>query len=544
MVRQSKKNKFFCKSSCREIKMKLTRLLILFALVGVLLIGCESKNMKNAKDFIDLKDWVNAIEKLQSEIKDNPKNIEAYKLLLLAQHGLYFGGFDYSNFLDPNNANFDEFPELDKDGSKELFATMERIEKIQPNSIDAEYLFFKALYNHHEWVITVSKLLESESDMLKQIELRKNLYEKRCENAIFKEAIKNFQKCANTKSDLADNAFFWWYSIQCSTSYTTDNFINDFRRKYKNSDLNDEVDLVEFRDELKIIVNKYKNNPDSTSIEKPMEIISAFVKSHPNFKAGDEVIGNLMIDYVVGSNREYVSDKNIYKYSNADGLIEYLIALSEVAISKNINIKAPESIAEYYENTNDKSKAIEYYQKILESKLPNAKKDEIHYKIGEAFKDIKDYENAVTHYNKISKLNEMQKFSLWECFNELGNTSESQKLQQELEKSNDSTVRYLIKISSQLKDREHLKIKGLDAEFDDYTIKVKGYIVNNLTSTVRNVKIRARVSDEYGNNTKESYDYIDIIYAGKKSFFEISVYYGSNRPSSIKYGASVIDFSK
>lgn len=84
----------------------------------------------------------------------------------------------------------------------------------------------------------------------------------------------------------------------------------------------------------------------------------------------------------------------------------------------------------------------------------------------------------------------------------------------------------------------------MDLESGKYTIKVKGYIINDLPHTVRNVKVRAMISDKYGNNIKEGYNYITMILAGKRSFFEISVYYGSNRPRSIKYGVSIIDFSK
>lgn len=430
--------------------MKLTRLSIIVIFVGILLIGCESKNMKNAKDFIALEDWVNATKKIQSEIENNPKNIEAYKLLLLAQQGLYFGGYDYSNFLNPNNANFAEFPKLDKEGSKKLFTTMERIERIEKNAIDAKYLFFKALYNYHEWNMTV---LESESDGLKRLEL----YQKRCENDIFKEAINNFQKCADTESDVADNAFFWWRSFNCDTSYKIADFIKDFRLKYKSSDLKDEVDSVEFSSKLRVLVDQYKSKPDSTSIEKPLELVSAFMKSHPNFKSENEAnvnltIGYFLIDYVVRSNREYVSGKNMYKYSNAAGLIKYLIALSKATINKNINIKALESIAECYENTNEKNKAIELYQKILESKLDNGKEDEIHYKIGKAFQDINDYKNAVAHYNEISNLSDIEKYSLWKCFTEIGDTSESQKLREELEKSTNSTVKLLMQFAGPLKD--------------------------------------------------------------------------------------------
>ena len=99
-------------------------------------VACESQNMNDAKDFIEIEDWKNAIMKLQAEIADNPKKIEAYNLLLLSQMKLYFGDFDSSNFLNPNKSDFSNFPKLDKEGSEKIFETMKRIEKIDQNAVD------------------------------------------------------------------------------------------------------------------------------------------------------------------------------------------------------------------------------------------------------------------------------------------------------------------------------------------------------------------------------------------------------------------------
>ena len=68
--------------------------------------------------------------------------------------------------------------------------------------------------------------------------------------------------------------------------------------------------------------------------------------------------------------------------------------------------------------------------------------------------------------------------------------------------------------------------------------------MHNLNSSVYNVKVKAEVSDKNGNNTKQSFDYIDVIYPNKKSRFKISVYYGDNVPYSIKCGVRVVDYTK
>jgi len=141
-------------------------------------------------------------------------------------------------------------------------------------------------------------------------------------------------------------------------------------------------------------------------------------------------------------------------------------------------------------------------------------------------------------------LSEMEKYELWKCYKETKNIEEAEKLKRDLENSSSPLMKLLLNLSSQLDDLSKLKIYGLDAKFDTYSIKIFGYVRNSLSTTVMNVKVKASASDKYGNNSKEGYDYIDLINSGKKSYFEVSLYYGSNRPSSIKYGARVVDHSK
>ena len=526
--------------------MKSLYLFLFILMISIIFIGCESKEMKDAKDFISLKDWENAIEKLQLEIKNKPKNVEAYKLLFIAQKNLYFSDFNLNLFLNPNKATIDSFPKLNNEGAVKLFTTMDRIEKIDPKAIEPDYLFFRALYNYYEWYyewdIVINLLLEK-VDILNYFDIKDSLYVKRFENEDFNESIYHFKKCINIESDISDNAFYWLYSIQDDTSYKVFNLIEDFRQKYSNSDLNYEIDLLEFKENLRTIVNEYFDKPDSISIIKPLELISSFLKVYPSYKTENVFLGALLVDYVVSSNREYIS-YNKYKYSNATGLIKYLKEITKSYLNETIKISALERIAEYYENTKENKKQIEIYKEILDFNLNEEMSDDIHYKIGKAFHSTGDFKNSVLHFKKIKNLSDIQKYNLWECHNKLNNKKEADKLRSELEESEDVLVRSLIKLSSYISDRQNLNISGLDAEFDSYSINVIGYIVNNMPYTVYNVKVRAEVSDEYGNNTKEGFDYIDIIYPGKKSLFKISVYYGDNRPNSIKYSANIVDFSK
>lgn len=527
--------------------------------------------MKDAKSFISLKDWKNAIEKLELEIKDSPKNLDAYKLLSTAQKGLYFDGYEKNNFLNPEKVKEKDFPNLIKDGSEQLFKTMERIEKIESNEVDPNDLFFKGLYHYFEWKTVLSKIdydIEqlmgsfltakngNETKLSKARALRQSLFKNRCENNLLRKSKTTFLKCSETTSNIADNAYFWWYFIQahCDGALKVKDFVNNFRQKYKNSDLNYEIDLLEFRRELGVIVNSYKDKPDSSCISKPLELVTSFIKTHPNVQPENIKIGHLVVDHVVESNRELLDAVEVgfkYNYSNASGLIEYLRALSDSDTIKSIKISALQFIGDYYKNEGETTKEIEIWKRILNCDVDNVIKDRANDQIAKAYWENKQFMMAVVHYKKISELNDSQKFNLWKLYNKLGQIQEAQELREELGRSTNSLIKLLIdweslKINEERRrsDLRKLKIKGLDAEFDTYSIKVRGYVVNNLPDTVSNVKVMARVSDKYGNNTKQSSDYIDLIYSGKETIFEISVYYGRDRPSSIKYGAWIDDFSK
>lgn len=77
-----------------------------------------------------------------------------------------------------------------------------------------------------------------------------------------------------------------------------------------------------------------------------------------------------------------------------------------------------------------------------------------------------------------------------------------------------------------------------------FSFKLVIIIKNNLGRTIHNVKVICTISDENNNNTKQNYDYIDIIYDGKKSRFEISFYCGggSSSPSALYFNEYYIHY--
>jgi len=517
--------------------------IILFFLILVLLISCSSKEMKDAKAFIDLKDWNNALEKLQSEIKNNPKNVDAYKLIYLAKQNNAFPDYDEKKFLNPFNSNIDYFPQLNEEAFTELINTYDKIEKLNPKSKDPSKLYFQALYKYYKWEYALSLISNSTDDILKSIEISSELRKDKCNNELYVSSLKDFRKCSDLKSNVSDNAFYWWYSLQCDSTYTDSVFVADFRKKYKKSDLNDEIDHIEFSKVLRKQVESYKIKPDSIYAHNIISLVHSFADNHPNFQSENNY-SFLLIGYIIASNREYVSYDDGYKYNNIEGLLSYLNYLSKYSTIDEIKINAFESIAEYYENESKNDLAIKVYNKILKLNLSDKLNDKYHYKIGESFQKSANFGDAIKHFEQVKKLTDIQKYSLWQCYKDNGDISKSNILRDELKKSTDPSVSYLMIIADQVDVLTNLKISNLNAEFDDYSINVTGYVLNNMNRTVYDVKVRAEISDKSGNNTKQSYDYIDVIYPNKKSYFEVSVYYGSNMPYSIKYNARIVDYSE
>lgn len=524
--------------------MRRNLMLFVYVLVFFILLSCSSKEMRDAKDFIALKDWDNALEKLQLEIKNHPKNVDAYQLIYDVKFNKFFPTYSDSNFANPRTAENDMFPELNQTAIDELLITYEKIKKLAPDKINPKNIFFLALYHYYEWDRSINYLVESEEDILKSWDLYDKLREQKCDNEIYLSALDKFKICSNMKSDIADNAYYWWFTLQCDSTFTDSMFVSKFNEKYKKSDLVDYIDLITFRKNISNYLDNIKNKPDSISAKKSIDLTMKFIEEHPGFSPKTNDFSNLIISYVVNANREYMSYDVGYQYTNSKGLLDYLNQFTKQDIPINLKIDALSEIAEYYDITSKKDKAISIYKDILNYDLDEEKKDEINYKIGEYYEKSSQYKDAIVFYENINNITDMQKYNLWNCYNKIGDYSNADILRDELENSDDSMVSYLVALSSQIDDLTKLEISGLDAEFDDYSINVTGYVNNNLRSTVYNVKVRAEVSDKYGNNTKQSFDYIDVIYPNKKSRFEISLYYGSNVPYSIKYGARVVDYTK
>lgn len=518
---------------------------MILVLSFLILISCESKEMKTANTFILLEDWKNAIEKLDLEIKNNPKNTEAYQLLLQSKFNLYFANnYQVVNYLDPYLDN-NKFPLVDENSIREIFLLYDRIKKLDSNYSNSDIQFFKAVYFYYKWsnFIELTVNMESE-DFLKYLELRNDLYQQRCENETFLKSYESFKNCASIESEISDNAYLWLLYLDCDTTLAIPKFANDFKIKYPNSDLKGRVDYLVFQKELWETVELFKDSPDSGKASKALSLCLEYLKKYPGFTESVEIIPDILVDYVVANNREYVVYDEGYKYFNSTELINYLTELSNTDFFDLLNIRALENISEYLGNIKDYEKQNEIFSKILEYDLEGEKQDDIYRKMGEIEQENNNFSKAIEYYETVDNLDDLTKYYLWECYSEIGDFSSANSIKTELENSGDVTIKYLLDLSSQTYEIKNLKISDLDAKFDSYSIKITGYVINNLKETVYDVKVKANVSDENGNNAKESFDYLDLISPGKKSNFEISVYYGNNRPSSIQYGARVVNWTK
>ncbi len=516
----------------------------LFVIISLLIIaiGCESQEIKDAKTFIELKDWSNASEKLNQEIKNNPKNIDAYHLLFEVQRNQLFPDYKIEDFLNPRKSKFINIPSFTSSLVEELQKTFERIIILDSHDVLSEELFFNAILSYSQWISAKKALLNTESDILKQLKMEKEIDDKKCENKLVKEAISNFNLIVDDKNDLSDNAYYWLFSIGCDTTFSISEFTKQFKSNYNNSDLKFDVDLIEFSDSLRNITKPIAQTPDSSKVSQLLKYYLAFKKQYSDSIEVDEQFSSICISSIASRQKTYNSEKRKYEYSHKENLISYLNQFMQPNISASIKSKANIEIAEIYFNYGDINKSIETLKKSLEYANDVNSKDELYIHIAKFYYEQELFSEAITYYGLSTKLDDMDKYNLWRSFVENNDTEKADSLKTILLSSNNSTVKYLVELSNMTDELTKLKITNLDAEFDDYSIKVKGIVVNNLGRTVRNVKVKGTVSDKYNNNTKQSFDYIDVIYAGRKSRFEISVYYGNRTPSSIRYGARIADY--
>lgn len=525
------------------MKKLLKNIVIIFLCLFV--IGCESKEMKDAKDFISLEDWENAVEKLNLEIKNKPKNIEAYKLLLVANKELYFGGSDISDFYNPKKLNDELISKLKFERGDVILKVINRMEKIDPNSIGSETYFLVALIYYFKWYslydsIIEKELAKEEQDYIEIEKLKRKLLKERCDNESIINSIEFFNKCTDIDSTIADNSFFWMVSMQCSESYDGKVFVDEFRKKYPDSDLIDEIDIVELIINLWNAAEKCKEMPNADNANNAMSIWYEYKKNHSNSSSLEYLLIYALVEYIAYNNREYSLEDSGYRYENADGLIDYYNALIESDTNTKFKFESMKELSRIYKFKKNEDLEMETYKKIISINFDGETNDMYHGNIAEIFEERKDYESAAFHYNEIKDKSDYDKLGLYYCYEELGKNKEAKALRRELDRSSNKTIELVLKSHDRLK----LYIQELDAEFETHSINVKGQVVNTLPYTIRNVVVRARVSDKDGNNTKEGHEIIDVIYEGKKSGFNISLFYGKNRPDNILFNAHITSIKK
>lgn len=508
-------------------------------LFAALFISCESKDMKDAKTFIELGDFANAQEKLQTEIKNNPKNTEAYWLLFQSTRHLVYPQFQFNKFRTPHDAPAEGIENISEEKGKKVFDILERLGKLDSLKIQPEGYYFHGLHSYYLWreqtkVKIPGSILSEQSPAISENP-----------KVLLQSAKNNFKICADMKGNLSDNAYLWLYHVTRDSVFIQ-HFVDNFKKRFPNSDLMPEINYILLEQKTFHLTAKI-----STIVQDSLnDVISLYKEikpSIPDTNRLNSILVSGLVQKVVLNHRHFKIDSEgngITTYSDVNELKKYLEKLLRYESIKPLKISAYKSIAEIYESLNDSQHYSKILQKLLQYKLSNDERDDALQKLGKYYKEQKNYPKAIHYFEKMVDPSDMNRYDLWQSYNKSGYFGKADSLRVLLKNSDDSFVSLLTEMAGKQSDLRRLQISDLDAKFEDWSITITGNITNKLDYPVRNVKVYAEVSDENGNNSKNGYSYLDIIYPNRKSQFDVSIYYGENRPSSIKYGVAVKDFSK
>lgn len=462
------------------------------------LIGCESKEIKDAKSFIALNDYQNAIEKLNTETKNNPESIAAYELL--AECYLKTEGIDTTVLvIDPSK--FSNIVLSDAASKKILsllletdyFKTLEKIDKlggiedINPKlSYSYGIIAYLKILRNHLWGMDKPKVNQ---DSLLNGNFRKNVFNKYLNES---NILHNLAKDDNSYSA---NAYYLLLKsvFTDSTKFNIDEFINSFPNN-----------TFARREKLLSSITHFTSKISETSLEKIEEYIIKESKDIKSDTLRNFFFSNLWTNFedkIKNMKIDTLSYDISYSYNDTTKFLEVGKYIIE-NYSSRVNDKIILSLAEYYKGVGDKKKRLFYLKKGSENN------PDIIYEIGSYYYDEKEWLEAKKYFEKIK---------------------------------DDPNHLTLVNLNLLVINMNLVKVISKDAIRDSYTIKIKGIVKNYSNKTVYRVKVVGNISDQYGNNEKISWDYIDKISPGKRSSFEISFFY-SYPPTRIKYSAYVSDF--
>ncbi len=498
----------------------------------------ETKEIKDVKVFIKIGDWDNAIKKLENFIENNPRDKNAYKHLLNAKFNKICSEFDKDLFLDPYTSDLDSFPEIDKSGAEGLFTLIDRIEKLHISFKDDVPIYFAGLFNYYQWY-NKDKIGTSMENLMKF------KYEPvaRKDSKDIAQASKYFKICSDINKSLADNASLWLFHINSyDSSFNYIKEINKFRKRYPNSELLVRLDMIEFSDTLSTLAWPIRKNLDYSGIE---EIIQLCKKGLNSITKIDEVKESIIIDLIHTILAIHIESEKLHPDQIKSAvLLKYLTKLYSYNLFEDFNIEVQFGIGDVYTYTKNFSEAIKIYQDLNNKVIPEKYHDKLMEKFATAYYQKKDYSNAIIFYEKMNKPTEFNLLDMMECYISINQIDKARDISNTLKISKNPIIQRMAVDFYDLFLSFGVKIENKNVQVDDYSIKITGYVVNTLSITVYKVIVLGRITDSNGNNAKLSYDYIDLIYPARKSYYELSFYYGEDVPSSFKYNVHVEKFSE
>jgi len=510
--------------------MKRLKLILPIIIIAFLIVGCESKKIRNAEEFMILEDWENCIANLKAEITDNPRNLKAYQLLYDAQKQLYYPNYNQDLFLNPFEVNFKDqkIISLSSVEAINILTTIKSIKKIDSTKATFEQLFFVAINKFLSWK-------EQTNNNLGIINNEDN-----CQSTILAESIAYFQLCSSINSEYADNAYLWWFYAQCNNSKIVNHFIDSFKKKHGNSEVINEVKFIDLLNKIEYITDSWLIIPTTEQSENILNLVNSFLISQPHYENRAKIIDGLLIDRFYDGYLMNRLQSALNEFSGGEDLVNYLKMIYRSDSINLLRASALEKLILYYIDTDQLQAAMENYESIKTLNLSDEINSPLNQKIGVKLYNSNEFERSLEFLKSIEKKTDRDYYLIWRCYINVGNMSEANLIHDDLKYTTDPNIKYLISIYNP----ELIKITSKYSKIENQTVIIGGYINNASLADIHNIRILGTASDEFGENKLYSYDTIDYISSGERSIFSVEIYYGSSIPSSIQFEVSIEDFKR
>lgn len=500
--------------------------LFLFA-ITILIFGCESQEVKIAKQLISIDDWQNASEKLELEIKNNPTNIEAHRLLLDVRRSQFFKELDINKFLTPLYG-LDDFPTKEGDLVEKYIFETKRASKVTSEYVPREHIF----------LISLNALSLSFKNKKNPFSALKSGDDAICKDNNFRIANEGFARLSEDNKDYSDSAYLWKSEYSCGkTDHSAT--ATEFYKLYPTSSLSWYTEFQALTDAARKLSTI--QNPDQLE-----ENFSSVISNYNEFmsKNSGKPIDISLFENELGL---FFWANDLSEISKRDVPLSVRKKLIELYYHLAINSTLPENTkktlslgyARQLSNLGEYEKSTEILATIPTQDLDKKVVININKLLGSNYYYQKKWNESILHYEMVPNLGDIYKLDLYKAYVNVGEKNKAVSLKMELENSKDDIVKSLLKIF----EAKSIKIQDIKATFGEYEIKISGSLHNPLDKDITEVIVVAAATDSNGNNEKKSLTKISRVAPNKHANFVISLYYPERTPNSIKYGAYVDSFN-